>query len=255
MSNGKVTVVMPAFNEEEIIDSSIRSTCETLEKECADYDLIVVNDGSTDSTFKVIMEEAAKHEGRVKILGYDYPNKGKGFALKYGAMFAEGDYVIFVDSDSEIEPSNLARYLNGLRNADIVIASKRHPQSRVEEPFSRVFLSLGFQSLVRLLTGVKVSDTQAGLKGFRVESLRRILPLLSVKKYAFDVEVLVVAQLLNMKVVELPVTIYLDANFKVRNIARMAIDLLGIAYRLRVKHWYQKNLYNKAAQYVPLIKW
>ncbi len=255
MLNARVSIVMPAFNEEKMINSSIRNTCDTLSSEHIDYDLIVVNDGSTDSTFRSALKEATNYNGRVKILGYDYPNKGKGYALKYGATFATGDYVIFIDSDSEISPHNLNKYIDKLQNADLVIASKRHPQSKVDEPISRMLLSLCFQILVRLLTGVRVSDTQAGLKGFRVESLRRILPLLSVKKYAFDVEVLLVAQLLGMKIVELPVTIHLDATFGVRHMVRMAIDLLGITYRLRVKHWYQTNLNNQAARYVPLIKW
>lgn len=255
MSNTKVSVVMPAFNEEEVIGSSIRTTCEALDREHLDYDLIVVNDGSTDLTFKTVAGEAAKYGGRVRVVGYDPPNRGKGHALRCGAMYARGDYVVFMDSDLDIGSSNLVTYLKSFQDADLIIASKRHPRSRVEQPFSRRVLSLCFHFLVRLLTGVRVSDTQAGLKGFRSESLKKIIPLLSVKKYAFDVEVLVVARLLKMKIVELPVTVHMDAGFSVRHIARMVVDLLGITYRLRIKHWYQKNLNNQAAKYVPFIKW
>jgi hypothetical protein len=116
-------------------------------------------------------------------------------------------------------------------------------------------LSIGFHNIARLLTGITVSDTQTGLKAFRRESLDRILPLLSVKRYAFDVEVLAVAQLLGMRVVEMPVNIRMDAHFKLKDVFRMVIDLLGIAYRLRITHWYKKNLNNRHAHYRPHIRW
>jgi hypothetical protein len=78
--------------------------------------------------------------------------------------------------------------------------------------------------------------------------MRQILPLLSVKRYAFDVEVLAVARLLKMKVVELPVAIRLGALFSVRHIVRIFVDLMGIVYRLRVKRWYQANLWRQPSR-------
>ncbi|MDQ1280791.1 MAG: hypothetical protein QG670_2054 [Thermoproteota archaeon] len=255
MLNSIVSVVMPAFNEEEIISSSIKTTCNVLEKGQMNYELIVVNDGSHDQTFETAWKEAAKHNGHVKVVGYNPPNNGKGYALKYGTAYAKGDYVLFLDSDLEIDPSNLSKYLKVVEGADLVIASKRHPDSKVDEPLTRRIMSFCFHMFVRLLTGVNVSDTQAGLKGFRAESLKKILPLLSVKKYAFDVELLVVAKLHKMKVVELPVAISLKAGFKVGNIARMFVDTLGIAYRLRVLHWYQRNINNQSPKHTHIIQW
>jgi len=79
--------------------------------------------------------------------------------------------------------------------------------------------------------------------------------LLSVKRYAFDVEVLTVAHLLGMRIVELPVDIRMNARFKLKDVARMGVDLLGIAYRLKVKRWYQENLNKRHVEYKPLIKW
>jgi len=106
------------------------------------------------------------------------------------------------------------------------------------------------------MTGTKYSDTQAGLKGIRVDKMRAILPLLSVKRYAFDVELLTVAALLKTRVIELPVTIHLEArHFSVRHIPRILVDLMGITCRLRVKRWYQANLRNPRAEYRPLIRW
>jgi len=215
------------------------------------YEIIIVDDGSTDGT----REEALKAADgiHVKVFGYA-KNVGKGFAVKYGVEEARGENIILLDSDLEVR-AKLDRYIEALRRYDLVIASKRHPESRVEAPLMRRILSYGFHALVKLLTGVRVSDTQSGLKAGRSRALKRIFRLMSVKRYAFDVEMLTVAQLLNCRVKELPVEIKLGGRFSLREVARMFIDLLGIAYRLRVKRWYQANLNKERPSYKPLIKW
>jgi hypothetical protein len=116
-------------------------------------------------------------------------------------------------------------------------------------------MSRVFNLAARILTGLDVSDTQSGLKAARSEALYKILPLLSVKRYAFDVEFLVVASLLGMKIKELPVDINLDSMFGMRKVVRMGVDLLGIVYRLRLIRWYQKNLQAQSMTYVPLVRW
>ena len=241
----KFSIILPAYNEEDHIGESIEQVSRYLDSLELDYEIIIVDDGSKDETKR----QASKYvlDGKIRIFGYDQ-NMGKGYAIRYGCMHSLGDYVFFMDSDLDIDTLNLAAYLRSIKDADLVIASKRHPRSNVDEPLIRRVLSLGLYFLIRLMTGVQVSDTQTGLKGFRSESLKKILPLLSVKKYAFDIEVLVVAQLLRMKIVELPVKVHLDASFGVRHIVQMALDLLGITYRLRVKHWYQNNLNNQATK-------
>jgi len=247
----RVTVILPAYNESDNVGKMLQAMGKTLDGIAVSHEVILVDDGSTDDTRQKAIRTNVPG---LRVVWYN-ENIGKGYALKYGARFALGKFVFFMDSDLDIEPSNLVRYLKGVQDADLVIASKRHPRSKVEEPLMRRMLSLGFHILVRLLAGIRVSDTQAGLKAFRSESLRKILPLLTVKNYAFDVEVLTVAQLLKMRIVELPLTVHQGAHFEVKHIVRMAVDLLGITYRLRVKHWYQKNLNNRYAEYKPLIKW
>ena len=115
----------------------------------------------------------------------------------------------------------------------------------MEVPVSRRVLSEGFNGLVRLLTGVPIKDTQSGLKAMRKSAFIDIFPRLAVKRYAFDVELLAVANLYGLKVVEMPVNIKLDATFKPKEMWHMFIDLLGIAYRLRIIHWYQRQLPKK----------
>lgn len=245
-----VSVILPAYNESENVGKILSAISTSLTNVDLPYEIVFVDDGSLDNTRE--MASKVLLGSHVKIVGYPH-NMGKGYALKYGAMFARGKYVVFMDSDLDINPSEIGKYLRLTQEGDILIASKRHPESHVVQPVMRRALSLGFHILVKFLTGVPVSDTQAGLKVFRTESLKKMLPLLSVKRYAFDVEVLTVAHLIGMRIVELPVNIHMNARFKLKNSVVMVIDLLGIAYRLRIRRWYQKNLNNHHAEYKSLI--
>lgn len=235
----EVSVVMPAYNLEHVIADSIRKVCNVLEKFFSSYEVIVVDDGSTDDTY--IIASSLTDRERIKVFRNGL-NVGKGFALKIGSLHASGKYTVFLDADMEINPSQLTKYVLALERADVVIASKRHPGSKYEAPFMRKFLSLGFNFLARLLTGVDVSDTQTGCKAFKTDALKSIMRIVVVKRYAFDVELLAVAKLLGLKIVEMPVKVELDKGFSLKSILQMLLDLLGIAYRLRVIKWYQKRL-------------
>jgi glycosyltransferase involved in cell wall biosynthesis len=242
---------MPAFNEADCIVKSIADINSRFEAVCADYEIIVVDDGSSDDTRKIIEGLPGKN---LKTVAYD-TNKGKGHALKLGLYRATGEFAFLIDSDSEIHAKELLGYVKALKSADFVIGSKRHPLSNVRTPAMRKFLSLGFNVLERLLTGVRATDTQAGLKAIRSEALYRVLPLLSVKRYAFDAELLAVASLFGFRIKELPINIELKATFSAREVFRMLIDLLGIFYRLRIRKWYQKNLKYFTDSYRPLVTW
>jgi len=248
---GRISIIMPAYNEADCIAQSIESAIAQFGTLCGDYEIIVVDDGSTDGTHRIVQKIG---NDRVKVVAYR-GNKGKGHALKEGFNFATGEFTFLLDSDLEIGARDLSAYVSGLNSADIVIGSKRHPLSIVETPVVRKFLSLGFNVLERRLTGVHASDTQAGLKAARSSALYMIFPLLSVKKYAFDAELLAVASLLRLRIRELPVQVELDAAFGARKVFRMFIDLLGIAYRIRVKRWYQKNLERMSNTYKPILTW
>jgi glycosyltransferase involved in cell wall biosynthesis len=203
------------------------------------YEVVVVDDGSVDDTRLKVLNYAAQ-SWNVRVFGYDR-NVGKGFAVKSGFWKSVGDAVVFVDSDSDIDVGQFRRYVDALADADIVVGSKWHRDSVVEVSFVRGFLSRGFNVLVRLLTGVRVSDTQAGIKAVRREAFCEVFRRLSVKRYAFDVELLVLAGVFGLRVVELPVKLKLSSRFGFGEIWRMLLDLLGIAYRLRIKKWYQRS--------------
>jgi glycosyltransferase involved in cell wall biosynthesis len=236
----ELSFVIPAFNEEFFIEDTLGSLDLIIKEKMIQYEIVVVDDGSQDKTFTKALQYAKNNE-HVKVVRFAR-NNGKGFAIKTGVMESIGDIVIFIDGDMEIDLNVISRYVKALENADIVMATKWHPNSKVTMPFTRKMLSRTFSVLVRLLVGYNLKDTQVGLKVMKRSAVDKIFPTLAVKRYAFDVELLAVAHLYNLKIVEMPVKLKLVKLFKPKDAWRMFLDLLGIAYRLRVIHWYQRQM-------------
>ncbi len=243
MSQLDLSFVIPAYNEEDFIEGTLGTIEAVIMGKKLSYEIVVVDDGSADNTLAKAKTYAGKN-GHVRVISYS-KNTGKGYAVKTGFMKATGNVVFFTDSDMEIDLGNVSDYIEALRQGDIVIASKKHSASKTVVPLSRRILSECFNALVRLLTGVPLKDTQSGLKAMKKSAFTDIFPRLAVKRYAFDVELLAVANLYGLKVVEMPVNIKIDAKFRPIEIWHMFMDLLGIAYRLRVIHWYQRPLPEK----------
>ncbi len=240
MGQVELSFVVPAYNEENFIENTLEALDNVVKDKLVPYEIVVVDDGSKDQTLAKAMKYA-KRNGHVKVVGY-VKNMGKGNAVREGFMQATGEIVVFADSDLEIDLSTISRYIAALQYGDIVIASKWHPDSQVEVPLSRKIMSHSFNTIVRLLTGAPLRDTQSGLKAMKKSAFTKIFPRLAVKRYAFDVELLAVAHLYGLKVVEMPVKIKLGASFRLSDIGKMFFDLLGITYRLRVIHWYQRPI-------------
>jgi dolichol-phosphate mannosyltransferase len=243
MEQVEISFVIPAYNEAPHIEDTLDAIDTIIQEKKLAYEIVVVDDGSVDKTYQNARRYANRN-GHVKVLTYP-KNMGKGYAVKTGFLKAQGGIVFFADGDMEIDFENISDYVNALKKGDIVIASKKHKNSHVAVPFSRKILSQCFNGLVRILTGVPLKDTQSGLKAMKKSAFIDIVPRLAVKRYAFDVELLAVANLYGLKIVELPVNIKLDAKFKPKEMWHMLMDLLGIAYRLRVIHWYQRSLPEK----------
>lgn len=210
-------------------------------------ELICVVDGKVDKTFKKASEFAKKYDN-VKTVGYD-TNKGKGYAVRFGMCQSHGDIVGFIDAGMDLNPNGLAILLEHFEwyNADIIVGSKRHPVSKVYYPWQRRILSMGYQLLVFLLFGLKVRDTQAGMKFFKREVLEKVLPRLLVKAFAFDVEILAVANYLGFnRIYEAPIDIALrfggtstiTSQKFLRTVLAMLLDTLAVFYRLRILGYY-----------------
>src|SRR5947209_2837101 len=125
---GSISVIMPAYNEARHIARNLLEVVETLSSFEYDFEVIVVDDGSPDKTYLEAAKLLSTHPERVRVMHYDQ-NRGKGNALICGASFARGDYVVLLDADMDLHPSQLP-VLFGImdaQNADVVIGSKRHP--------------------------------------------------------------------------------------------------------------------------------
>jgi glycosyltransferase involved in cell wall biosynthesis len=237
--NVLVSFVLPAFNEGEYIEDSLKRLESSFRNGYLNHEIVVVDDGSEDNT-RLKAWKYARRNGHVKIIAYNR-NLGKGFAVKTGFFGTAGDAVVFLDSDLDIDVKQVGNYIQALRFGDIVIGSKHHPESVVETTILRRFLSRGFNILTRLLTGVKINDTQVGIKAIRRDVFSGIFKQLSVKRYAFDVELMVLAYVYGLNVVELPVKLKISNKPNIKDIWQMFLDLLGISYRLRIKKYYQKR--------------
>jgi glycosyltransferase involved in cell wall biosynthesis len=235
-----ISVVIPVHNQEKTISVLLSRIKGILNSTLRSYEIVVVNDGSFDNTFGILQNEE-KSDPYVKVISY-IPNRGKGYAVKTGVMHSSGNIVIFVDGDLDISHAKIKDYIAELENCDLVVASKRHPHSKVNAPLSRKFLSRMFNVLVRIAIGLKVKDTQSGLKAGKGAALRTIFRIMLVKRYAFDVELLTIASALNLKIKEMPIEINLDHNFKVQDIAKMLLDVTTITYRYKIKRWYHKQI-------------
>jgi glycosyltransferase involved in cell wall biosynthesis len=234
----ELSFVIPAYNEEESIQTTLIALDNIVKAKKLVYEIVVVNDGSKDGTLSKAINYANKN-GHVHIISYE-KNIGKGFAVKTGFLRSTGGIVVFADGDLDIDLDLVSRYVDALQHGDIVIASKWHPNSVVDIPLSRKLLSHGFNILVRLLTGIKLTDTQVGLKAMKKSAFTDIFPRLTVRRYAFDVELLAVAHLHGLRIVEMPTNLKIEnSSIRIIDVWRMFEDLLGIAYRLRILHWYE----------------
>ena len=165
-----------------------------------DYEVVLVSDGNTDGT--EVEAQRVKSE-RLRVLHYEQ-NQGKGFAQAHGVAHAKGDLVAFIDADLDIHPAGIARYIEILHEtrADAIVASKIHPESKVAYPWPRRVQSRVFRLLVEVLFRLDVSDTQTGLKLFRRDVLDACLPFVHSSGFAFDLELLVLANDAGYKIVE-----------------------------------------------------
>ena len=238
-----LSVIIPVYKQEKTIEADIKNIYHVLEQIRYDFEIIIVIDGiKVDNSYQIIKKLKLK---KMQVFGYQN-NHGKGYAIRYGMAKTRGDYIAFIDSGMEIDPNGLSMILEHMEwyNADIIVGSKRHPASKVNYPFDRKIISFGGHLIARFLLGINIYDTQAGLKIFKRQVLIKVLPRLLLKSYAFDLEMLSVANHLGFtNIYESPIKITYDikglthaAGFKV--IRQCLVDALAVFYRLRILHYY-----------------
>ncbi len=242
----KISVIIPAYKQQKTIVEDLDHIQKVLEQLRYDYEMIVVNDGSSDKTFQKMeefKEEVASPKSKVKLYSYD-KNRGKGYAVRYGISKATGEYIAFIDSGMDLNPNGLSMLLEHMEwyKADIIVGSKRHPASKVVYPWLRRVYSFGYQIVCKMLFGLTIRDTQTGLKIFKRQVLEDVMPRLLIKRWAFDIEMLAVAYHLGYtKVYEAPVElthVFSNTSINRKAIVNMLWDTAAVFYRMHILHYY-----------------
>ena len=228
-----LSVVIPAYNEAGRIAPSLEKIGRYFTQRKASYELLVVDDGSSDNTAALVEAEAGKNPAvRLIRLG---ANQGKGGAVKRGMMEAKGDIIYFTDADLSTPIEEVEKFLPLFPAYDVVIGSRaiEGADMQIHEPFYREILGKLFNKIVCVLCVPGFVDTQCGAKMFKKDAARAIFPLVQTARFSFDVEVLFIAQRLGYKIKELPIRWFYSANTTVRTFSdgpKMLWDILLIRW-------------------------
>lgn len=227
----QVSLIIPCFNEEQRLPATLDRVVRYLEARGATWEILVVDDGSTDRTAEVARTRAAG-DGRIRVFRYE-PNCGKGYAVAFGARRARGEWILFSDADLSTPIEELEKCAEALaRGADVAIGSRALPDSRLEvrQPWWRERAGRAMNFLIRRVSGLPFTDTQCGFKLFTRQAAQDIFPNLRVRGWMFDVEILVLARKLGYRVAEVPVTWINSEQSRVRlsHAPRILAELLHI---------------------------
>lgn len=238
-----VSIVTPFYNPGPHFEVALREILGVLDSTSIPYEVIAVCDGSTDTSPNVL---ANLNVSTVKDI-YHLKRQGKGAALRTGLLLGRGDYLGFIDGDGDIDPGALAAFIGTLQfyQPDIVLGSKRHPMSKVVYPPLRRLYSIIYQELIRVLFGLSVKDTQTGIKLCRREVIEKALPLMVEKRFAFDLELFVVARKLGFTdFFEAPIVIRerFSSTISIKSVFYTLLDTLAIFYRERILHFYDRKV-------------
>lgn len=246
MKQNKISLIIPTYKQQKTIVLNLSRIKSVMDQLRYDYEIIVVIDGYLDDTHKVVKRAKIP---KVHILGYK-ENKGKGYAIRYGMKEAKGTILAFIDSGMDLDPNGLSMLLEHFEwyNADIIVGSKLHPVSKISYPFVRKVMSFGYRLLVKSLFGLSVRDTQVGLKFYKRKVLEDVLPRLQVNSFAFDIEILALANHLGYRrIYEAPVELNFTGISSItshnfwRTILSMLYDTFVVFYRIKFTDYYAKK--------------
>jgi dolichyl-phosphate beta-glucosyltransferase len=227
-----LTIIIPAFNEAARLPDTLRKINAYLTHQDYTSEIIVVENGSTDGTYKI----ANDMQGEVCCLTVLHETRrGKGWAVRQGMSSARGNYCFICDADLSMPIEEIANFIPPAElAAPVAIGSREAPGAmRYDEPKYRHLIGRAFNWLVRFLILPGLSDTQCGFKLFREDAAKAIFPQLTISGWTFDVEALFIARKLGYKITEVPINWYHHPRSTVRvfrDSIRMALDLLKIRF-------------------------
>jgi len=225
-----LSIVIPAYNEEARIESTIRILQADLPRDIGPWEIRVVDDGSLDGTMRVVQALAAEDP---RVVLQQEPHRGKGGAVRAGLLAATGALRFMCDADLSMPTHELPRFLAVVPSqCDIAIGTREGAGARrVGEPGHRHTMGRVFNWLVRSSGLAGGQDTQCGFKMFTAEAVQAIFPWTRIEGWAMDIEVLYLAKLRGLRVQEIPIEWHYRERSQVSPVTdsvRMARDLLRI---------------------------
>lgn len=233
----KISVVIPMYNEEKIIKDTAQQIHRYMtEKFGDDFEVLFSNDGSLDNSAEAVR---SLNLSGIKVVGYD-KNRGKGCAVRTAMLEASGDFIMFTDADlaygTEVVGKLYESYLNS-EGADVIIGSRNIDNEGYSDyTFIRKIMSKTYIKIVCIFGGFKISDSQCGCKGFANAAAKKIFSNCEIDGFAFDLEALMLASKMKMKIAEVPVKIINHRESKVnivKDTFKMLSDLRRIKKRVR----------------------
>lgn len=234
----KLSIIIPAFNEAERIKNTLLVIHGFIKKKKIKAEIIVVNDGSKDKTAEVV-EEFKKKIPELKLVDLS-KNSGKGFAVRKGVEESKGELILFADADNSTPIEEFEKLLKKMRenSAQIAIGSRYLNDSdiKVKQPTYRIMIGRVGNFLIRLFLIRGIKDTQCGFKLFENHAAKKIFSVQKIKRFAFDMETLVISENINYKIVEVPVIWLNSTESRVNPIKDSLRTLRDLAY-IKLNLW------------------
>ncbi len=230
-----LAIVVPAYNEETRLKNTLQALADYYNSQKYSWQVTVVSDGSSDGT-AALVEQVATTDPRFHLDHY-FPNRGKGYAVRRGILGAKAKYILFCDADLATPQEETAKLLEKMEaGADIAIGSRPLKESNlvVRQPWHREMLGRAFNMAVRSLAVPGIHDTQCGFKMFTLEAADEVFCRCSLDGFSFDLEALMIARDLGLKIEEVPIRWSHQDGSKVslmRDGPKMLLDLVKIRLR------------------------
>lgn len=239
MPNPFLSVIIPAFNEEQRLPKTLDQVLTFLKSQPYQSEILVVENASQDNTYQVAEQFASQHNTQelpVEVIRESV--QGKGAAVKRGIFATKGEYRFMCDADLSMPVTEINRFFPpNLDQVDISIASREAPGAvRYNEPTYRHLVGRVFNTLIRILALPGLNDTQCGFKCFRAPIAEELFNEMTITGWSFDVEILYLAQQRSYRIMEIPIPWYYnpDSHISVfKDSMQMALDIFKIRFRSR----------------------